>query len=86
MDLDCVALDLLWVEVVLFWVVAEGLVTVAEDREEEPDVDLDTVDEDLVEAELEEEREEPDEELDLEEEDEDLVEPLCDAVVVDLRV
>lgn len=68
----------------------EGLETVAEDLDEvEPEADLETVaddlddeePEDLVDVEPEDEREE----LDLEE-DEDPVEPLCEVVVVDLRV
>ena len=68
----------------------EGLETVAEDLDEvETEADLETVaddlddeePEDLVDVEPEDEREE----LDLEE-DEDPVEPLCEVVVVDLRV
>lgn len=68
----------------------EGLETVAEDLDEvDPEADLETVaddlddeePEDLVDVEPEDEREE----LDLEE-DEDPVEPLCEVVVVDLRV
>lgn len=75
----------------------EGLETVADDLDEvelddltaeppervevEPEDLVDVEPEDLVDAELEDEREE----LDLEE-DEDPVEPLCEVVVVDLRV
>ena len=92
--------DLFWEEVERVCVVAEGLdvvvdpdedlETVAEDLDEvEPEADLETVaddlddeePEDLVDVEPEDEREE----LDLEE-DEDPVEPLCEVVVVDLRV
>ena len=71
----------------------EDLETVAEDLDEvEPEADLETVaddlddeePEDLVDVEPEDEREELD--LDEAEEDEDPVEPLCDVVVVDLRV
>ncbi|MCI6329014.1 MAG: hypothetical protein MR793_10265 [Bacteroidales bacterium] len=71
----------------------EDLETVAEDLDEvEPEADLETVaddlddeePEDLVDVEPEDEREELD--LDEDEEDEDPVEPLCDVVVVDLRV
>lgn len=66
-------------EVDLFWVVVEGLETVADDLEDvEP--------EDLEDVELEEERDELEEEPDLEEDDEDLVEPLWEVEVVDLRV
>ena len=92
--------DLFCEEVERVCVVAEGLdvvvdpdedlETVAEDLDEvEPEADLETVaddlddeePEDLVDVEPEDEREE----LDLEE-DEDPVEPLCEVVVVDLRV
>ena len=92
--------DLFCEEVERVCVVAEGLdvvvdpdedlETVAEDLDEvEPEADLETVaddlddeePEDLVDVEPEDEREE----LDLEE-DEDPVEPLCDVVVVELRV
>ena len=67
----------------------EGLETVADDLDEvelddltaEPPERVEVEPEDLVDAELEDEREE----LDLEE-DEDPVEPLCEVVVVDLRV
>lgn len=67
----------------------EGLETVADGLDEvelddltaEPPERVEVVPEDLVDAELEDEREE----LDLEE-DEDPVEPLCEVVVVDLRV
>ena len=67
----------------------EGLETVADDLDEveldgltaEPPERVEIEPEDLVDAELEDEREE----LDLEE-DEDPVEPLCEVVVVDLRV
>ena len=67
----------------------EGLETVADGLDEvelddltaEPPERLEIEPEDLVDAELEDEREE----LDLEE-DEDPVEPLCEVVVVDLRV
>lgn len=67
----------------------EGLETVAEDLEEvepedltaEPPERVEVEPEDLVDVEPEDEREE----LDLEE-DEDPVEPLCEVVVVDLRV
>lgn len=75
----------------------EGLETVADDLDEveldgltaeppervevEPEDLVDVEPEDLVDAELEDEREE----LDLDE-DEDPVEPLCEVVVVDLRV
>lgn len=71
----------------------EDLETVAEDLDEvEPEADLETVaddlddeePEDLVDVEPEDEREELD--LDEDEEDEDPVEPLCEVVVVDLRV
>lgn len=71
----------------------EDLETIAEDLDEvEPEADLETVaddlddeePEDLVDVEPEDEREELD--LDEDEEDEDPVEPLCDVVVVDLRV
>lgn len=95
-----VVADLFCEEVERVCVVAEGLdvvvdpdedlETVAEDLDEvEPEADLETVaddlddeePEDLVDVEPEDEREE----LDLEE-DEDPVEPLCEVVVVDLRV
>lgn len=95
-----VAADLFCEEVERVCVVAEGLdvvadpdedlETVAEDLDEvEPEADLETVavdlddeePEDLVDVEPEDEREE----LDLEE-DEDPFEPLCEVVVVDLRV
>lgn len=67
----------------------EGLETVADGLDEvelddlkaEPPERVEVEPEDLVDAELEDEREE----LDLEE-DEDPVEPLCEVVVVDLRV
>lgn len=67
----------------------EGLETVADDLDEveldgltaEPPERVEVEPEDLVDAELDDEREE----LDLEE-DEDPVEPLCEVVVVDLRV
>ena len=67
----------------------EGLETVADGLDEvelddltaEPPERVEVAPEDLVDAELEDEREE----LDLEE-DEDPVEPLCEVVVVDLRV
>ena len=67
----------------------EGLETVADDLDgvelddltAEPPERVEVEPEDLVDAELEDEREE----LDLEE-DEDPVEPLCEVVVVDLRV
>lgn len=67
----------------------EGLETVADDLDEveldgltaEPPERVEVEPEDLVDAELEDEREE----LDLDE-DEDPVEPLCEVVVVDLRV
>ena len=67
----------------------EDLETVADDLDEvelddltaEPPERVEVEPEDLVDAELEDEREE----LDLEE-DEDPVEPLCEVVVVDLRV
>ena len=67
----------------------EGLETVADDLDEveldgltaEPPERVEVEPEDLVDAELDDEREE----LDLDE-DEDPVEPLCDVVVVDLRV
>lgn len=67
----------------------EGLETVADDLDEveldgltaDPPERVEVEPEDLVDAELEDEREE----LDLEE-DEDPVEPLCEVVVVDLRV
>ena len=71
----------------------EDLETVAEDLDEvEQEADLETVaddlddeePEDLVDVEPEDEREELD--LDEDEEDEDPVEPLCEVVVVDLRV
>lgn len=71
----------------------EDLETIAEDLDEvEPEADLETVaddlddeePEDLVDVEPEDEREELD--LDEDEEDEDPVEPLCEVVVVDLRV
>lgn len=79
-----VVADLFCEEVERVCVVAEGLDVVVD-----PDEDLETVaddlddeePEDLVDVEPEDEREE----LDLEE-DEDPVEPLCDVVVVDLRV
>ena len=99
-DLLWVVADLFCEEVERVCVVAEGLdvvvdpdedlETVAEDLDEvEPEADLETVaddlddeePEDLVDVEPEDEREE----LDLAE-DEDPVEPLCDVVVVDLRV
>lgn len=73
----------------------EDLETVAEDLDEvEPEADLETVaddlddeePEDLVDVEPEDEREELDLDEDEDEEDEDPVEPLCDVVVVDLRV
>lgn len=99
-DLLWVVADLFCEEVERVCVVAEGLdvvvdpdedlETVAEDLDEvEPEADLETVaddlddeePEDLVDVEPEDEREE----LDLEE-DEDPVEPLCEVVVVDLRV
>ena len=95
-----VVADLFCEEVERVCVVAEGLdvvvdpdedlETVADDLDEvEPEADLETVaddlddeePEDLVDIEPEDEREE----LDLEE-DEDPVEPLCEVVVVDLRV
>lgn len=95
-----VVADLFCEEVERVCVVAEGLdvvvdpdedlETVAEDLDEvEPEADLETVADDLddeepadlVDVEPEDEREE----LDLEE-DEDPVEPLCEVVVVDLRV
>lgn len=95
-----VVADLFCEEVERVCVVAEGLdvvvdpdedlETVAEDLDEvDPEADLETVaddlddeePEDLVDVEPEDEREE----LDLEE-DEDPVEPLCEVVVVDLRV
>lgn len=67
----------------------EGLETVADDLDEveldgltaEPPERVEVEPEDLVDAELDDEREE----LDLDE-DEDPVEPLCEVVVVDLRV
>lgn len=67
----------------------EGLETVADDLDEveldgltaDPPERVEVEPEDLVDAELEDEREE----LDLDE-DEDPVEPLCEVVVVDLRV
>lgn len=67
----------------------EGLETVADDLDgvelddltAEPPERVEVEPEDLVDAELDDEREE----LDLEE-DEDPVEPLCEVVVVDLRV
>lgn len=70
----------------------EGLETVADDLDEvelddltaEPPERVEVEPEDLVVAELEDEREELD--LDEDEEDEDPVEPLCEVVVVDLRV
>ena len=79
-----VVADLFCEEVERVCVVAEGLDVVVD-----PDEDLETVaddlddeePEDLVDVEPEDEREE----LDLEE-DEDPVEPLCEVVVVDLRV
>ena len=94
-----VVADLFCEEVERVCVVAEGLDVVVDPDEdlETVDDDLDGVEldgltaeppervevepEDLVDAELEDEREE----LDLEE-DEDPVEPLCEVVVVDLRV
>ena len=94
--------DLFCEEVERVCVVAEGLdvvvdpdedlETVAEDLDEvEPDgltaelpERVEVEPEDLVVDELEDEREELD--LDEDEEDEDPVEPLCDVVVVDLRV
>ena len=94
-----VVADLFCEEVERVCVVAEGLdvvvdpdedlETVAEDLDEvepddlkaEPPERVEVEPEDLVDAELEDEREE----LDLEE-DEDPVEPLCEVVVVDLRV
>ena len=97
-----VVADLFCEEVERVCVVAEGLdvvvdpdedlETVAEDLNEvEPDgltaelpERVEVEPEDLVVAELEDEREELD--LDEDEEDEDPVEPLCDVVVVDLRV
>ena len=82
-----VVADLFCEEVERVCVVAEGLDVVVD-----PDEDLETVAEDLDQvepealgvAELEGEREELD--LDEDEEDEDPVEPLCEVVVVDLRV
>lgn len=82
-----VVADLFCEEVERVCVVAEGLDVVVD-----PDEDLETVaddlddeePEDLVDVEPEDEREELD--LDEDEEDEDPVEPLCDVVVVDLRV
>ena len=70
----------------------EGLETVADDLDEveldgltaEPPERVEVEPEDLVDAELDDEREELD--LDEDEEDEDPVEPLCEVVVVDLRV
>ena len=67
----------------------EGLETVADDLDEveldgltaDPPERVEVEPKDLVDAELEDEREE----LDLDE-DEDPVEPLCEVVVVDLRV
>ena len=67
----------------------EGLETVADDLDEveldgltaDPPERVEVEPEDLVDAELEDEREE----LDLDD-DEDPVEPLCEVVVVDLRV
>lgn len=97
-----VVADLFCEEVERVCVVAEGLdvvvdpdedlETVAEDLDEvEPDgltaelpERVEVEPEDLVVAELEDEREELD--LNEDEEDEDPVEPLCDVVVVDLRV
>lgn len=98
-DLLWVVADLFCEEVERVCVVADGLDEAADPDEglETVDDDLDGVElddltaeppervevepEDLVDAELEDEREE----LDLEE-DEDPVEPLCEVVVVDLRV
>ena len=63
-------------------IVADGLDEVElDDLTAEPPERVEVEPEDLVDAELEDEREE----LDLEE-DEDPVEPLCEVVVVDLRV
>ena len=70
----------------------EGLETVADGLDEveldgltaEPPERVEVEPEDLVDAEPEDEREELD--LDEDEEDEDPVEPLCEVVVVDLRV
>ena len=94
-----VVADLFCEEVERVCVVAEGLdvvvdpdedlETVADDLDEvelddltaEPPERVEVEPEDLVDAELEDEREE----LDLDE-DEDPVEPLCEVVVVDLRV
>ena len=82
-----VVADLFCEEVERVCVVAEGLDVVVDPDEDLETVaeDLDEVEpEDLVVAELEDEREELD--LDEDEEDEDPVEPLCEVVVVDLRV
>lgn len=79
-----VVADLFCEEVERVCVVAEGLDVVVD-----PDEDLETVAEDLDDEEPEDlvdvEPEDEREELDLEE-DEDPVEPLCEVVVVDLRV
>lgn len=77
-----VVADLFCEEVERVCVVADGLDEVElDDLTAEPPERVEVEPEDLVDAELEDEREE----LDLEE-DEDPVEPLCEVVVVDLRV
>lgn len=82
-DLETVAEDLYEVEPEAdLETVADGLDEVElDDLTAEPPERVEVEPEDLVDAELEDEREE----LDLEE-DEDPVEPLCEVVVVDLRV